>query len=134
MSALGQKRTLLDLFDHLVRASLHRRRHVDAECLGRREIDQELEPCRLLDWKFTRLGSLQYLVSVSSCTATDRHEVRSIRQERPGRQSLATPNRSGEAGLKRQLPDKVSLRVRQTVSICRHGLHPGLSHSVKGGC
>src|SRR5262249_31403632 len=48
--------------------------------------------------------------------------------------SLATPNRCRQAGLKRQLPDEVSLRVRQSVSIRGHGLHPRLSYGVKGGC
>jgi hypothetical protein len=50
MSALGQKRTSLDLFDHLVGATLYRLRHVNAKCLGGLEVDDQLDFGCLLDW------------------------------------------------------------------------------------
>ncbi len=40
------------LLDHLVGARLHRRRHVDAEPLGRREIDDQFKLSRLQNWQF----------------------------------------------------------------------------------
>ena len=43
------KADINNLFDHLIRTRLHRRRHVDAERLGRREIDDKLELGRLLN-------------------------------------------------------------------------------------
>jgi hypothetical protein len=39
------------LFDHIVGAELKRRRHVDADCLGGFEIDDQLEFCGLLNWE-----------------------------------------------------------------------------------
>src|SRR5262245_50004859 len=42
MSALGQKRTCIALFDHLVGACKHRRRHGEVERLGSLEVDNQL--------------------------------------------------------------------------------------------
>jgi hypothetical protein len=41
MSALGQKRTFLSL-DHLVGDLLEMHRHVETQCFGRLEVDDEL--------------------------------------------------------------------------------------------
>ena len=58
MSALGQSRTLLGLFDHLVGAGEQRRRHGDGERLGSFEVDNELELRGLDDWQVGRLFAL----------------------------------------------------------------------------
>jgi hypothetical protein len=47
------------LFDHLVGAGEQHRRHVEAEGLGGRQIDNEIEPGRLLDWNVGRLRPAQ---------------------------------------------------------------------------
>jgi len=50
LSALCQKRTSPALFDHLVSACEHGRRHSDAEGFGGLEIDDELVLGRRLHW------------------------------------------------------------------------------------
>src|SRR5262245_55842467 len=47
----GPKADIPTLFDHLVGACLHCRRHVEAERLGRLQIDVELDFGGLLDWQ-----------------------------------------------------------------------------------
>jgi hypothetical protein len=49
MSALGQKRTLTDLFDHLVGASDEWLRNCEVECLGKLEVDRQLDLCHLFN-------------------------------------------------------------------------------------
>ena len=50
------------LFDHLVGACEQHRRHVEAERLRGIQVDDKLEPGRLLDGKFIRLCAFQDLV------------------------------------------------------------------------
>src|SRR5262249_28550069 len=88
MSALGQKRTLAKLLDHLVGAGEQPSRHANAERLGDLEVDKELELCRLLHGQFTRFGTLQYLVYKDSCTATQLIVIGSIGHQRASLQSF----------------------------------------------
>src|SRR6266480_6349691 len=53
---------LAHLFNYLVRAHQHHRRHVEAERLGGLEVDHQLEFGRLLHRQIGRLGTLQYLM------------------------------------------------------------------------
>jgi hypothetical protein len=55
----GQKETLPKLFDHRVGAQEEGGRHVEAEHLGRRHIDGELELGGLLDRQVAWLGALE---------------------------------------------------------------------------
>jgi hypothetical protein len=51
-------------FNHLVGAQQERLRNGQAECLGGREIDDEIEFGGLLDRKIARLGATQNLVDI----------------------------------------------------------------------
>src|SRR6516164_266122 len=53
------KRTLSRLFDHLVGARQHVRRHVETERARRLQIEREFELGRLQDWKLARLGAFE---------------------------------------------------------------------------
>ena len=64
MSALGQKRTLPCLFDHLVRAREKRRWNFEAEPLGRLLIDRQIKFGWHLDRKIGLLGATEDLVRV----------------------------------------------------------------------
>ena len=65
MSALGQLRTHAGgkevLFDHLVCLGQQHRRHIDAECLGSLEIDNQFKLGRLLDRQLGGLVPLRIL-------------------------------------------------------------------------
>ena len=53
-----QSQQTASLFDHLVGAGEQRWWNLEAERLRGLEIDEQLEPCRLLYRNFTRLGPL----------------------------------------------------------------------------
>src|SRR5262245_36309462 len=66
MSALGHKRTSLD---QLVGALLEVKRNVESECLGGREINDQLEFGRQRDRKIARLLTFQYASNIDTGTA-----------------------------------------------------------------
>jgi hypothetical protein len=72
-------------FNHLVRASLHRRRHVDAECLGRREIDGQYKLGRLHDWQFGRFFALENPAGINTgqAVAVNKCPIRSSSDRQP---------------------------------------------------
>jgi hypothetical protein len=51
-------------FDHLVGELLEMQRHVEAECPGRLQVDDELEFGRLQDRQVSRLRALEDLTGV----------------------------------------------------------------------
>src|SRR5262245_9129277 len=78
MSALGQKRTLGPLFDHLVGASDQRRRHCETKCLGGLEVDGQLELCWQLNRKIARLLPLENPGHVNTSAAKSIRLARTI--------------------------------------------------------
>jgi len=62
--ALGQKRTLLDLFDHLVGALLEMYRHLKTKRLSGLQIDHQLEFDRSLHGKFAWLLALKNAINI----------------------------------------------------------------------
>ena len=59
--------------DHSAGAGQHGCRHIEAECLGRVEIDDQLELCRLLDRQITRLLALKGLPAWPPIGFSSRH-------------------------------------------------------------
>ena len=60
-SRLGALQQKAPLFDHLVGGHLHDKWHRKAECLGRFEIDHQLEFCWLHHGQIGRLRTLRIL-------------------------------------------------------------------------
>ena len=66
MSALCQKRTFRHSFDHLVGDGEHVRRNGEAERLGGREVDDELEFGRLQHWQVGGLRALENAAGIDA--------------------------------------------------------------------
>ena len=66
------------LFDHLVGAGEQSRRHFEAERIGSREINEEIEFGRLLDRELGWLRSAQNLIDQVGSSAPHVSPVRSI--------------------------------------------------------
>src|SRR5215831_2531858 len=89
-------------FDHLVGAGEQRWRNIEADCLGRDQIDDKIIIGRLLDRQIARLGAVQDLVHVLGGTAEKRVEIRPIRHERAGLSMLAGIDDSREPRTRRK--------------------------------
>src|SRR5215468_4155752 len=72
------------LFDHLVRARLHRRRHANAERLGGFEIDDQFKLGRLQDWQFGRIFTLENPARINARQAVAVQKVRSVAHQTAG--------------------------------------------------
>src|SRR5262245_17466243 len=67
--------------DHLIGAGEQRRRHLEAERLGGRQIDNEIEFGWLLDWDIGCLRPAQNLIDKVGGAAKQAREVWSIRHQ-----------------------------------------------------
>src|SRR5262249_15134117 len=89
-------------FDHLVGAGEQRWRNIEADSLGRDQIDDKIIIGRLLDRQIARLGAAQDLVHVLGGAAEKRVEIRPIRHERAGLSMLAGINDGREPRTRRK--------------------------------
>jgi hypothetical protein len=70
------------LFDHLVGARLHCRRHVEAERLGRLEVEDQFKAGGLLHWEIGRIGAFKNLVDIDGRSSPHGRRTWSIAQKR----------------------------------------------------
>src|SRR6516164_8804280 len=78
LAAMSSRSNLASLLDHLVSAGEHRRRHLNAERFGGRQIDDEIEFGWLLNRQVGRLRPAQNLVDEIGGAAIELQKVRSI--------------------------------------------------------
>src|SRR5262249_26873196 len=69
--------------NHLIRPQQQRWRDREAKGLGGLEVDDKLEPRRLLDWEVRRLRALKNPIDVYSCPPIQVPMVRAIRHQPP---------------------------------------------------
>src|SRR6516162_5598346 len=69
------------LFNHLIGAGKERRRHSEAKCLGRLEVDHQLVFGRALHWKVGGLFAPKDAIHVASSLSVWIERVRSVRDE-----------------------------------------------------
>src|SRR5262245_25240221 len=74
----GPKADIGTLFDHLVDARLHCRRHIEAERLGGLQIDVELDFASLLDWQVGGFFALENPAGVIARQAVRLSKIRSV--------------------------------------------------------
>jgi hypothetical protein len=84
MSALGQKRTLRLLFDHLVGAGEHGRRNCEAKSFRGFEINHQLVLIRRLHWEVSRLLALEDAIDITGGTPILIDEIRPIGDQPAG--------------------------------------------------
>ncbi len=77
------------LFDHLVGARLHCRRHVEAERLSRLQIDVEPDFGGLLDRQVARFFALENPAGINARQAVCLPKVRSVAQQTSGHGEVA---------------------------------------------
>src|SRR5262245_45529605 len=85
----GPKADIVRLFDHLVGARLHRRRHVNAECLGRREVEDQLKLGRLYNWQFRGVFTLKNPASINAGQTVTIQNVRSVAHQTASRRKIS---------------------------------------------
>src|SRR5512132_37275 len=89
MSALVHKRTSYALFEDLVRTPNQRVRDINAECLGRLQVDLHLDPSRLLDRQIGGLVTIENAASINAGQAVCVCGGRSVRKQTSGSGELA---------------------------------------------
>src|SRR4029453_9020249 len=81
MSALGQKRTSLSLFDHFIGCVEQRRRHGEAKRFRGLEVDYQLELDGGLDGKLTWFRALEDAISIRRRTPVLIENIRAVRDQ-----------------------------------------------------
>src|SRR6516164_6478263 len=90
------------LFDHLVGAREQRRRHGEAKRFGSRDIDDQLEFRRLLDWEICGIRTTQYLVDIICCAPEPFRVAWSVGHERTGFDKITSTENRRHPRIKRR--------------------------------
>src|SRR5262245_7737752 len=118
--------------DHFVSASEQSRRDFKAERPGSRQIDREIEFCRLLDGNVGRFRPTQNLVDVVGGTPVQVHEVRSIGNQTPAFEQLATANYCRQSRSERKGEDAISIGGCKSVATDIECFHSVLERLESG--
>src|SRR6516165_10246919 len=120
MSALCQKQTFCaaarpPLFDHLVGGGEQRLREFHAQRLGRFEVEDEIELCRLFDWQIRWLRALQYLVHVCRGTPKEIGEACAIRHQAACEYVFANYKHSWKSVSFKKVDDRADVQIEECV-------------------
>src|SRR5262245_19897122 len=96
--------------DDLVGTQQQRLRDREAECLGRLEIDDQLELRGLLDWKICGLGAFEDLVDVDGDLTEQRRDAAAIEHEPSLEHELPRRIHGGQALLSREVEEACTVR------------------------
>ena len=108
------------------------RRHVEAERLGDREIDDQLEFGRLLDRQVARLRAAQNLVDIVGCAAKQVRNMRAVRHQPCRIDVFAQAEHRRQSCAQRQDVDAMAVGVGQRVAAHVERLAPALELLERG--
>ena len=104
------------LFNNLISAGKQRRRHSEAECLSRLEVDHQLVFGRVLHWKVGRLFAPKDAIHVASSLPAWIDRVRSVRNEATVSDVVTERIDRRQSVSRRQQDDQIAIIDRQSAS------------------
>src|SRR3974377_189066 len=104
---------LRQLFNNLVSAGKERRRHNEADCLSRLEVDHQLEFGRALHWKVGGLFALKDAIDVASSLPVLISRVTSVRDEATCSDEEKVRADCRQSVSRRQRDDQIAIVDRQ---------------------
>jgi hypothetical protein len=121
------------LLDHLVSLRKQRRWHLDAQHLGRLQIDDELELSRTHDWQVGRFFALKDAASIDACLARQVRTPRSVAHEPAGFDKISEIIDRRHPVTRRLRNELHATISEQRVGIDHEGIDPFFHEACKRG-